>query len=410
MEMSRTNAMEPRVITTRLQHKEALTELERLMTLNPGKGTPEGDRLELFALLLENYEKMHFPIENPTPLDAIKFRMEEQNLSPRDLEPFLGSRSKVSEVLAGKVPLSLRMIRELNRGLGIPYDVLIQDNREQEDDIDWSRVPVAEMVKLGWIDVGRGSVRKSKEQLARAFFSHVAESGPVAALFRRTDHTRSASKPDRTAIASWLARATKCAQEFTATARFDHTKLTLDLMKDIARYSVDHDGPKAARELLLSFGVIVVVVPHLSRTRLDGAAFLGPAGRAVIALTLRYDRVDNFWFTLLHELAHLARHSAKTAVFLDDLDVAAGKDGIEEEADSLAREAIVSRQLWSRSDASRLRTSAAILSLAAQLRVHPALIAGRLRFETKNYYLFNNLIGHGQVRPFFKDELGEAEP
>ncbi len=266
------------------------------------------------------------------------------------------------------------------------------------------------MVKLGWIAAGRGPVRKSKEQLARTFFSDLASEGPVAALFRRTEHTRSASKPDRTAVALWLARATKCAQEFQGAAKFDHAKLTLEFMRDVVQCSVDHNGPKAARDLLLTHGVILVVVPHLTRTRLDGAAFLTPAGRAVIALTLRYDRVDNFWFTLLHEMAHLARHSTKTGVFLDDLDVAAGKDGIEEEADSLAREAIVSRQLWSRSDASRLRTPAAILSLATQLRVHPALIAGRLRFETKNYYLFNNLVGHGQVRHLFKDELGNAEP
>jgi HTH-type transcriptional regulator/antitoxin HigA len=402
--------MEPRVINTQQQHRDALDEVERLIALDPGKGTPEGDRLELFALLVANYEEKRFPIDNPTPLEAIKFRMEEQDLSPRDLEPFLGSRSKVSEVLSGKVPLSMRMIRELNRGLGIPYEVLIQEDREQDGGIDLSQVPVAEMVKLGWIDEGLGPLRKSKHQLAQAFFSEVDASGPVAALYRRTEHTRSASKPDRTAIASWLARAAKLAREIPGTTKFDQEHLTLDFMKDVVRCSVDHNGPKVARELLLSHGVILVVVPHLARTRLDGAAFLAHAGRAVVALTLRYDRVDNFWFTLLHELAHLARHSTKTGVFIDDLDVAAGKDGIEEEADSLAREAVVSRQLWSRSDASRLRTSAAILSLATQLRVHPALIAGRLRFETKNYYQFNNLVGHGQVRHLFKDELGEAEP
>jgi HTH-type transcriptional regulator / antitoxin HigA len=409
MEVNRTKAMEPRVITSREQYKEAMGELERLMVLDPRKGTPEADRLELFALILENYEKEHFPIESPTPLEAIKFRMEEQNLSPRDLEPFIGSRSKVSEVLSGKIPLSLRMIRELNRGLGIPYDVLIQEQPEQHSDIDWSRVPVAEMVKLGWIDPGSGPSRQKKDELARVFFAGVGHSGPVDAFFRRTDHTRSASKPDRAALAAWLARATDRAQVFHPKAQFDCTKLTAEAMKSVAQYSVEHDGPRAVRDFLLSLGVVLVVVPHLSKTRLDGAAFISLAGHAVVALTLRYDRVDNFWFTLLHELAHLARHSAKTGVFLDDLDVAAGKDDIEEEADAVARDAIVPRQIWSRSDAARLRTSAAILSLASQLRVHPALIAGRLRFETRNYHQFNNLVGHGQVRHLFKDELGGTE-
>lgn len=92
--------MEPRVITTRERYEEAIEELDRLMDRNPGKNTPDGDRLELLALLIENYEKDQFPIDNPTPIEAIKFRMDEQGLVGRDLEPFIGSRSKVSEVLS----------------------------------------------------------------------------------------------------------------------------------------------------------------------------------------------------------------------------------------------------------------------------------------------------------------------
>jgi HTH-type transcriptional regulator/antitoxin HigA len=183
--------------------------------------------------------------------------------------------------------------------------------------------------------------------------------------------------------------------------------LTLEFMKKVAEYSVEADGPRAVRNALLTCGVVMTIVPHLSRTRLDGAAFVREDGCGVVALTLRYDRVDNFWFTLLHELAHLAKHSS--GVFFDDLDAAPGKDDVEEEADALAREAVVPRKLWARSDAVRLRSAAAILALATQLRVHPALIAGRLRYETKNYHQFNNLVGHGQVRVLFREELGEGK-
>jgi len=199
--------MEPRVITTRERYEEAIEELDRLMDRNPGKNTPDGDRLELLALLIENYEKDQFPIDNPTPIEAIKFRMDEQGLVGRDLEPFIGSRSKVSEVLSGKVPLNLRMIRELHRGLGIPLGVLTQatEQSDTENELDWSKVPIAEMVKLGWID--KLGSRDHKEDVARGYFRSAGARSPVAAFFRRAEHTRSAATPDRPALAAWLVRA-----------------------------------------------------------------------------------------------------------------------------------------------------------------------------------------------------------
>jgi len=94
--------------------------------LDPVPGSEEHDQLELLTLLISVYEKEHYPIGLPDPIEAIKFRMEQQNLSKKDLIPFLGSRSKVSEVLSGKRPLSLTMIRALHNGLRIPAEVLLQ--------------------------------------------------------------------------------------------------------------------------------------------------------------------------------------------------------------------------------------------------------------------------------------------
>ena len=97
--------MEPSLIDSRTEYEEALSEVHRLVEANPAATTPEAERLRVLALLVETYEKEHFPIEAPTPVEAIRFRMAEMGLNQRDLEPFVGSKSKVSEILAGKVGL-----------------------------------------------------------------------------------------------------------------------------------------------------------------------------------------------------------------------------------------------------------------------------------------------------------------
>lgn len=113
-----------KLIKTEEDYKEALKLADELFDAKPD--TPEGDKLELIVTLIEIYEKEHFPIDNPSPLEAIKFRMDQMGLLPKDLVPFIGSKSKVSEILSGKRTLSLNMIRQLASGLNIPVEVLIQ--------------------------------------------------------------------------------------------------------------------------------------------------------------------------------------------------------------------------------------------------------------------------------------------
>ena len=115
--------MKTKVIKTESEYAAALARIEKLMDAKPG--TPQGDELELLSLLLHDYEEKVFPIARPDPVAAIRFRMEQQGLGPKDLVPFLGSRSRVSEVLSGRRRLSLKMIRALVGGLRIPADVLL---------------------------------------------------------------------------------------------------------------------------------------------------------------------------------------------------------------------------------------------------------------------------------------------
>jgi HTH-type transcriptional regulator / antitoxin HigA len=121
--------MKPKLIKNEREHKAALARIDQLMDARPG--TPRGDELELLAALVEMYEDEMFPIDEPHPLEAIRFRMEQQGLKARDLVPYMGSRSKVSEVLSGHRGLSLKMIRSLSTGLGIPTDVLVRESRAQ---------------------------------------------------------------------------------------------------------------------------------------------------------------------------------------------------------------------------------------------------------------------------------------
>ncbi len=114
-------------IKTTADYEAALKEIERLFEAEPG--TPQGDRLEVLTTLVEAYEDRHFAIPAPDPIEAIQYFMESRDLSRRDLEPYLGSRARVSEILNRRRPLSLEMIRELNQGLGIPAEVLIKPYR-----------------------------------------------------------------------------------------------------------------------------------------------------------------------------------------------------------------------------------------------------------------------------------------
>ena len=116
--------MEIAPIKTTRDHQRALREIESLMTAK--RNTPEGDRLDVLVTLVEAWEARHYPLDLPDPVAAIRYHMEQRGLTPKDLVPYIGSRSRVYEVLNRKRPLSLRMIWRLHRGLGIPAESLIK--------------------------------------------------------------------------------------------------------------------------------------------------------------------------------------------------------------------------------------------------------------------------------------------
>jgi HTH-type transcriptional regulator / antitoxin HigA len=117
--------MEHKVIKTEEEYKQALKRLEVIFDAEPG--TADGEELDLLSLLIDNYERIHYPIDLPDPIEAIKFRMEQMNYKPKDLADVIGFRSRVTEILGKKRKLSLDMIRKINKRMHISTEVLVQE-------------------------------------------------------------------------------------------------------------------------------------------------------------------------------------------------------------------------------------------------------------------------------------------
>lgn len=399
--------MIPKVIKNDHEYEATLARIDQLLDAAPE--TPEGDELELLTTLVEVYEDKHFPIELPDPIEAIRFRMEQSGLKQQDLVPYIGSRSKVSEVLAGKRSLSLKMIRALNKGLGVPAEVLLQEpgGRIPEDlrDLECEKFPLKEMAKRGWIPgAGKSSAefKERAEEIVREFLRPLRSCGIQPGLLRPRQHVRSGSAMDQYALLAWCVRVISLAQG-QQVASYKPGTIRADYMQHLVSLSYLDSGPRLAREFLGKAGIHLIVLRHLPRTHLDGASMMLSTGNPVVALTTRYDRLDNFWFTLCHELAHVRLHfdDQKDACFVDDLDFEA--EGREREADEFAQDALIPADVWQTAAARVERTPIAVRSLSSTLRVHPAIIAGRIRREQKNYRLLTSLVGQRGVRVHFPE-------
>ncbi len=395
--------MKPKVLKTQKEYEEALAYLETLMDAEPG--SPEEDELELFALLIEEYEEKHFPIALPDPIEAIKFRMEQEGLTRKDLIPYIGSASKVSEVLNRKRPLSLNMIRKLHRGLGIPAEVLMQEpGKDVIDDPQFNirEFPFSELYKQGYFQFS-GSLAMAKEygeELLAQLFAPFGGKMPQV-LYRRTEKA-----VDENALLAWQARAMHLALG-EKLPPYNAARLTESFFRDLVKLSWFDEGPKLARELLNDYGVHVIILAHLPRTYLDGASFITPDGRPVVGLTLRYDRLDNFWFTLMHELGHIHLHLRDTSeAFFDETEKQTETDDPkEQEANAFARDMLIPPNDWEAYKDQLLSAYAdePLLMFAHQLRIHPSIVAGRVRWETGDYTHHSNLLGRGRVRKLFPE-------
>lgn len=398
--------MNPKLIKTDKDHAAALKRIDELWDARPG--SREAEELELWVHLVEAYESAHFPIAMPDPISAIRFRMEQQGLKQENLVPFIGSKSKVSEVLNGKRDLSLAMIRKLHAGLGIPAEVLLQSAPVQPcaefDDMAWHEFPLAEMVKRGWFGERIKNARDLLEQAEETLGGFLMPPGlpeMQCVRLRQSPGKAGSTAKNEKALWAWKARVWHLAHH-QKLSPFRAEVVNEQLMSEIARLSPLENGPVVAREMLSKLGIALVFEPQMPGTRLDGAAIRGADGSIVLAMTLRYDRLDNFWFTLEHELAHVVLHLKNDdgKAFLDDLEA---KDGGEEEqeANQLALDAMIPVKEWQKFKRSSDLSSAKITAFANAHRLHPSIPAGRVRKEFDDYRRLKDLVGSGKVRSLF---------
>ncbi|MCJ7508491.1 MAG: ImmA/IrrE family metallo-endopeptidase, partial [candidate division Zixibacteria bacterium] len=369
-----------KVIKTEQDYQEALKLAEELIGRDPNPDSAEGEQLSLLSTLIRDYEARTFPEALPNPIEAIKFRMDQAGLKAADLIPYLGSRSRVSEILSGKRQVTLEMIRALETGLGIPAKVLIRKS-DMEDSLEyqyWDNRLVIEMEKRGYF--GKATLNKSNKFVLLNNFFSLDSPQQVFGMLHKSNY-RSSPLTDRRALSAWAVRVLKISHKIKPIKKYKDGTIDLIFLQELVKLSVKENSPILAQEYLKRNGIIFVIEPHFPRTYLDGATILVNKDNPVIGLTLRYDRLDNFWFTLLHELAHIARHyNSGINLFYDEIEgiKVIDLDEKEKAADALAEEAILPKAKWEISPARLIPSSMAANSLANELGVHVALIAGQI--------------------------------
>lgn len=406
-----------RIIRSDAEYRKALERLSALMDLDFKNGSEQENEFELLRLVVGDYEAKHTKPVSVDPIEAITFRLAQQQLAKKDLVPYIGSLSRVSDVLAGRRQLTVAMMRRLHKGLGIPAASLIGDgdldDEEGEDlpDYDFTKFPLMEMMGRGCfppgVKYGLAQLRENAEELVAPLLRSVRGASPSPALLRAPLHQSGSRTMDKYALVIWRARVVDKARKSPPRAHYKAGSVTNVWLRDLAKLSSFDGGPRLAKEYLSKHGICLVFERHFAKTYLDGAAMLDGA-QPIVALTLRHDRLDNFWFALLHELVHVAKHLKPNHLFIaDNLEDKTRKGQAEEdEADAGAQEALIPAKLWAKAKVATSHALDDALDLAREAGIHPSIVAGRVRYATGNWRLLSGLVSeHGSVSQYFEQEL-----
>lgn len=331
-----------------------------------------------------------------------------KGLSQRDLAELMGLKEQQIQRYEAEEYASANIVRlaEVSKALGINIKETAEFGSSDEppkiDDSEfaWDQFPIKEMYRRNWFEEFSGSLSEAvenDEELLREFVTKSLDE-PVRAAARQ--RIRLGGVVNRYALIAWQCRLVSLARRIKLTKKFDKVLLSDGWFRKLAELSCEEEGPQKAAEYLQEFGIRLVVVPHLSNTHLDGAAIL-LSGDPVVGMTLRFDRIDNFWFVLFHELIHIKKHLLKGKVesIFDDLEEEA--DDIEKEADEGASEILIPSEKWETALARYIQSKDSIEDFAREAGISPAIVAGKIRRESKNYTILNDLIGQGEVRKQF---------
>lgn len=282
-------------------------------------------------------------------------------------------------------------------------------NAKKTIEFDWQKFPVNEVIKRGWIS--KTEEHSIKETFKDWFGNAIGPYGTPSFHRKKISDDENTNKE---AILTWEARILQLADQDLQDSSISDFELDERWLKDLVRITIYEDGPVLAKETLKQNGILLVIEKHLSGTHLDGAAMLSHEGVPIIGLTLRFDRLDYFWFTLFHELGHVFCHlySNSNFVFFDqrsssDNDETSDSnqfwgDNLEVQANKFALNKLIEPADWD-TCFSRFSTSEkSVKADASRLGIHPSIIAGRIRNERSNFSILSNLIGQGMLHKHFK--------
>ncbi len=384
-----------KLIKTESDYTEAMEKLRELMIANPDEGSAESDELELLAHLIKMYEDEVVNIPPPSPVEAIKFRMDQQGLKQKDLVPFIGSKARVSEILSGKRELTMAMARILSKELSISAKTLLGVDHVPEA-IDPNKYPLKQMHKFGYFgDIPWSSFKEKAEEYLQTYFKGFRASECVG--LNRTGFKVGANL-DEAALEAWRWNLLKESEEIDAPV-YNAEDLSEEFINGLVILTQFNSGRELIRQALLDKGIILIEgKQHFAKTYLDGAAMMNSKGNAVIGLTFRHNRLDNYWFTLFHELGHVKLHLSGSSeeVFFDDTE-SHDASKKERQADDFALNNLIPEKKWEK-EIKHLTKAGEIRSAAKQLGICPSIIAGRLRKHKNNYRLHRTLIGSGALR------------
>jgi HTH-type transcriptional regulator/antitoxin HigA len=333
--------------------------------------------------------------------------------SQKDLARQLGLREQAIQRYESERYRSISLSGYLRIARALSVDVAA-DIRPLEDD-RWKpsfEVSPAEAHKVlkharasGWLQGDNGSDENGISQLVKHVAEHVEMHGTPSLL--RTGLNVEHHSEDWSLL-SWKAQVTRRAKTIIDQEKLRYRPVDVSWLKDLVRLSRLDDGPSQACDLLKQHGIVLLAERNIPGMNVDGAAFLVDH-IPVIGLTLLRDALDNFWFTLMHEVGHVILHyrTGLAAGFFDDIE-STEIDEFEDEANRFASNMLIPEELWSRSPARIAKTADPIERFAEQLGISPAIVFGRVRMERKNYALFSDKIGRNKVRKQLLSQPQEA--
>lgn len=247
-------------------------------------------------------------------------------------------------------------------------------------------LPKGELIKRGWI-------KDKTDTLSLAHYFIDVHNEGSSTLFRKS------TAVDTSLSSLWLSKVRNEAQDrFLTEATPPFVQLQKKDLIEIAQLSIEESVIKKLPEILASRGVILVYLRSLPRMKLDGAVFKMSSGNPVVGMSLRYPRLDYFWFTLLHELSHIVLHwDLLNEPILDDLQED-GTDTVEVSANRLTKASFVERSIWRNCDPKYSKNEESIIKFATQVNIHPSIIAGMIRKEEGDFKSYSKIVNKTNIR------------